>query len=127
MGFITVVIQLALLFVFSIYCQNTIANDLFDKVEKECVAWRIVPCQKGMTPRGVISEEGDDPECYSYEYIPCQKIERHYVIHNVKDEKEENQDSEKNSNMLNECEFKNKRCQEDLAVVLNKLKDCTTQ
>jgi hypothetical protein len=139
MGFITVVIQLALLFVFSIYCQNTIANDqsnnlsnpdlLFDKVDKECVAWRTVPCQKGMTPTSVISQEKMDDSsessiCMTYQLIPCINVEsRNYLIHNGLEEQKSSNVIE-NEKRLNECEVKNKRSEEDLAVVLRKLKDC---
>ncbi|XP_046633500.1 uncharacterized protein LOC124312942 isoform X2 [Daphnia pulicaria] len=103
MGFVTVVIQLALLFVLSINCNNTTAVDyplnqelFLKKIDTECLAYRYVPCRKSsMTPMNVIfqDEEMNDPnssksnitikydfQCISYQLIPCEKESKNVIL-----------------------------------------------
>ena len=65
MGFVTVVIQLALFLVFSINCQNTtgleqhehLALDtalILAKVDTQCISYHYVPCRKHMKTTTVI-------------------------------------------------------------------------
>jgi hypothetical protein len=65
MGFVTVVIQLALFLVFSINCQNTTGLEQHEhlaldtalflaKVDTQCISSRYVPCRKHMKTTTVI-------------------------------------------------------------------------
>ncbi|EFX75817.1 hypothetical protein DAPPUDRAFT_322869 [Daphnia pulex] len=131
MGFVNVVVQLALFLVFSINCQNTtgveqrehlaLETALFlTKVNTQCISYRYVPCRKHTKTTTVIyeDEEMDDPnlsesndtslrydfQCVSYRFIPCREVSQNLIL-KVADEQERlRQTRSTYSKRLRKCE-----------------------
>ncbi|XP_046631941.1 uncharacterized protein LOC124311473 [Daphnia pulicaria] len=129
MGFVTVVIQLALFLVFSISCQNTtgvaeqrehhaLETALFlTKVNTQCISYRYVPCRMKTTTVIYEDEEMDDPnlsesndtirydfQCVSYRFIPCREVSQNLILKVVNEQERLQKTRSTYSKRLRKCE-----------------------